>query len=319
VRRGKQSNKLGRRLVDNRAVPNPTGPLPILALMFNALVWGTSWWPFRALEQRGLHPLWATVFVYLLAAATIGLMRPRAFAHVARTPALWVLMAAAGITNASFNWAVVIGDVVRVVLLFYLMPLWAVLLARLLLQEPFTRAAGLRVAMAMVGAVIVLWPAERGLSWDAWPLPSSPADWLGLVGGFSFALNNVMLRREAARPEEARALAMFLGGTLVAGALGIVLSIQGGMAWPPSETGWMAYASVLAMLFLLSNWALQYGAARLPANVTSVVMLSEVVFATVSSIGLGGGRMTWPLAMGGALILVAAMLSAWTPERRAAA
>ena len=34
-----------------------------------------------------------------------------------------------------------IGDVVRVVLLFYLMPLWAVLLARLLLREPLHRAA----------------------------------------------------------------------------------------------------------------------------------------------------------------------------------
>ena len=41
-------------------------------------------------------------------------------------------MLAAGTTNATFNWAVTLGDVVRVVLLFYLMPLWAVLLARLL-------------------------------------------------------------------------------------------------------------------------------------------------------------------------------------------
>jgi hypothetical protein len=32
-------------------------PLPVLALTLNAFVWGTSWWPFRQLEARGLHPL----------------------------------------------------------------------------------------------------------------------------------------------------------------------------------------------------------------------------------------------------------------------
>jgi len=35
---------------------------------------------------------------------------------------------------------------------------------------------------------------------------------------------------------------------------------------------------------LVANYGLQYGASRLPANVTSVVMLSEVVFATLSAI-----------------------------------
>ena len=104
--------------------------LPALALTLNALVWGTSWWPFRQLESLGLHPLWTTVLVYGLSASLIAARWPGAVAQVLRTPALWVLVLASGATNAAFNWAVVIGDVVRVVLLFYLMPLWAVLLAR---------------------------------------------------------------------------------------------------------------------------------------------------------------------------------------------
>ncbi len=87
-------------------------------------------------------PLWATVLIYLLAVAVILALRPRAVMQVLRTPALWVLIVASGITNAAFNWAMVIGDVVRVILLFYLMPLWAVLLARLLLAEPLTGGRG---------------------------------------------------------------------------------------------------------------------------------------------------------------------------------
>jgi drug/metabolite transporter (DMT)-like permease len=298
--------------VDNRAVPkSPSRLLPVLALILNALVWGTSWWPFRQLEARGLHPLWSTVFVYLLAMLAIGAVKPRAFVQLATTPTLWILVLASGFTNAAFNWGVVIGDVVRVVLLFYLMPLWTVLLARFILHEPLTPSAAIRVVCALVGAAIVLWPEGRPLAWDAFPVPHALPDWLGLAGGFSFALNNVMLRREAARPEEGRALAMFVGGALVSATLAMVLSTQGLAPWPPAMFGvWAVIALVLAALFIASNLSLQYGAARLPANVTSIVMLSEVVFASVSAIALGGGHLTTPLLMGGGLIIGAALLAA---------
>ena len=63
--------------------------LPALALTLNSLVWGVSWWPFRQLQAQGLHPLWATVVVYLVAVAVIAVARPRAFGQVLRTPALW--------------------------------------------------------------------------------------------------------------------------------------------------------------------------------------------------------------------------------------
>ena len=288
-------------------------PLPALALTLNAFVWGTSWWPFRQLEARGLHPLWATVLIYGLAVAIIVTLRPRAVGQVLRTPALWVLIVASGTTNAAFNWAVVIGDVVRVILLFYLMPLWAVLLARLVLRERLTRMTALRVLIAVAGAAVVLWPPDR-TGWDALPLPRSLPDWLGVLGGFAFALNNVMLRREARRPEEGRALAMFLGGTTVAAVLATTLALHGQVAWPPpAAPGWLLGAFALALLFLAGNLALQYGAARLPANVTSVVMLTEVLFASVSALLLGGGALSAPLLLGGALILFAALLSALEP------
>jgi len=199
---------------------------------------------------------------------------------------------------------------VRVVLLFYLMPLWAVLLARLLLNERLTPMALARVAMALAGAVVVLWPAESSGS-GGLPLPQSLPDWLGVIGGFSFALNNVMLRREAHQPEAARALAMFFGGALVAGVLAAALSAQGTVPLPPAPAwGWVAGALALAVFFLGGNLALQYGASRLPANVTAVVMLTEVLFASVSAVLLGAGQITPSLALGGALILGAALLSA---------
>ena len=280
--------------------------LPALALMLNSLTWGVSWWPFRQLEAHGLHPLWATVLIYAAALVAITIARPQAWRQLFAAPALWVLVLASGTTNASFNWGVTIGDVVRVVLLFYLMPLWAVLLARLLLCERLTGAAGLRVAMALAGAAIVLWPAGGG-----WPLPRTLAEGLGVLGGFTFALNNVMLRREANQPDAARALAMFLGGALVAGGLALALALQGAVAWPPAPApGWVGGAFAMAGFFLAGNLALQYGAARLPANVTAVVMVTEVLFASVSAVWLGAASLSAPLVLGAALIVGATLLSA---------
>jgi drug/metabolite transporter (DMT)-like permease len=288
-----------------RALLGGAALLPMLALLVNAFTWGVSWWPFRQLQALGLHPLWATVIIYGLAVLGLTLWRPAAWGQLFRTPVLWVLVLAAGTTNATFNWAVTIGDVVRVVLLFYLMPLWAVLLARLLLNEALTPLALLRVALALGGAAIVLWPAQGGL-----PLPQTLAEWLSVLGGFSFALNNVMLRREAHQPEAARALAMFGGGAAVAGVVAVGLSAGGTVPLPPPPAlPWLLGALAMGAFFLVGNLALQYGASRLPANVTAVVMITEVLFASVSAVLLGAGTVTPQLALGGALIVGATLLS----------
>ncbi len=67
---------------------------------------------------------------------------------------------------------------------------------------------------------------------------------------------------------------------------------------------------LLALWFLVSNLTLQYGAARVPANVTAVVMVSEVIFASGSAVLFGASAVTWPLAIGAELIVGAALLAA---------
>lgn len=282
----------------------------VLALLFNALMWGLSWLPFKALHGHGVHPLWGTVLVYLAMLALFVAWRPRVLAEAARHPALLWLALAAGLTNVCFNWAVTVGDVVRVVLLFYLMPAWAVLLAWALAGERPTAGALLRLALALAGVTLVL--KKPGM---AWPWPESGADALALAGGFFFALTSVLLRRWRATPAAARALAMFGGGALVAGAVALA-GLAGG--WVPAfaplaaPAGWLPWAIGLALAFLSGNLALQYGAARLPAQVTSLIMLSEVVFASFSAVLLGAATLAPATLAGGALILAAALLAVAT-------
>jgi drug/metabolite transporter (DMT)-like permease len=283
------------------------GAWPVLALMLNAFVWGVSWWPFRELQSLGLHPLWSTALIYVLSLACLLALRPGALRTFAREPLLWLLLVASGLTNVGFNWAVTVGDVVRVVLLFYLMPAWTVVLAWPLLGERPTAGALARLALALAGVFTVLDTSASG-----WPVPESAADWLALMGGFSFSLTNILLRKLQAAPAEARIAAMFGGGALLAIGAGLLGVTQGIVNAPPAPNlDWAGVAVALGLAFLCGNIALQYGAARLSANTTALVMLSEVIFASASSVALGAGSLTPRTLAGGALILAAALWSAW--------
>lgn len=286
--------------------------LPVCALLLNAFIWGVSWWPFRWLSERGLHSLWATAAIYGVACLLVLMRNPGPTLAAMAQPALIALAVSSGITNACFNWGVATGDVVRVVLLFYLMPVWAIVLARLLLGEPLRPLSIGLVLLAIGGAMIVLWRPGAGI-----PLPESRADWLGLAGGVAFALTNVLLRRQSGASARARAGAMFAGGTLLPAAVatGLGLVGEGSVPWPDLAPGVLGPLALVALAFLAANLALQHGASRLPARVTAVVMLSEVVFAAGSAVWIGGEVLTARMLLGAALIVSASLVSALRADR----
>jgi drug/metabolite transporter (DMT)-like permease len=281
--------------------------LAVSGLLFNALAWGVSWWPFRELERLGLHVLWATALMYGLAALLVCLLRPQAWRGLRQQPQLWLLVLGSGLTNVCFNSAITLGDVVRVVLLFYLMPMWSIFLAWLILQErPSIHSIG-RVLLALAGVALVLKTPD-----SAWPLPSHWVDWLAIAGGFCFALNNAMLRKLSHLPAEQRTFAMFFGGVFLSLLVGAMGSWQGSIPAPQiASVGAFALLLGFSVFFLLSNLALQYGAARLKASTTSLVMLTEILFATASSVILGAAQLQARVVLGGLLIIAAALWAAW--------
>lgn len=283
---------------------------PVLGLLANALVFGLSWWPFREMAERGLHPLWATALMYGLSFALISVWHPDWWRRFVSHPQLWWLFLGSGLTNMGFNWAVTQGDVVRVVLLFYTMPAWSVWFAWWLLGERPTRMSLLRLALALVGVALVLKTPDT-----PWPIPRDANDALALLGGASFALNNAMLRKLADLPESVRMGAMFGGGMFITAAAGLATASVGWVTLP-TDIQWWPYALGLALCLLLSNLSLQYGAARLSANTTALVMLSEILFATASSVAWGVSELTARKLFGGLLIVLAAVLATiQTPPR----
>jgi drug/metabolite transporter (DMT)-like permease len=279
-------------------------PLPAAAaLMTNALLWGLSWIAFKFLQAHGLHPLWSNVIIFSVCVLLLIAARPGALREMFGHRELVLVGITAGVTNASFNGAVAFGDVVRVILLFYLMPVWAVILARLVLHEPITLRSLMRIALGLAGAMIVLYQPSIGV-----PLPRNLPDWVAIVGGMSFALNNVMLRRLNGVSDAARSVAMLSGAVLTSAVLGILFASLGAMAWPALSTGLLPTLTLWSGLFLIAIVCLQYGVSRLPANITAVIMLTEIVVATVSSWALGAADIRLQDLIGGALIISAPWL-----------
>jgi len=275
----------------------------VFALLLNALIWGLSWLPFRHLDSLGLAALWSTAGIYAISTLVLVAIKPRAVKQTLRSPGLWALMLASGATNACFNWGVTVGEVVRVVLLFYLMPVWSLLGARWLLGEAISLTGLAQVLCAIAGATLVLWRPGMGLPW-----PSQLGDWLGLLGGMAFAMTNLLLRKHAQTSTAARALAMFAGGTIIPAAIAFILQRTGLLSGIPAFSWtWILPLLLLTLAFAVANITLQYGAARLPARLTALVMLSELVFAVASAVMLGGEALHLLTVIGAVLILGATL------------
>ena len=284
--------------------------LPAWALLFGAAGWGIAWYPYRMIAHGGLDGIWASLLTYGLALA-IGLAL---FARHVRS--LWppaplaLLMAAAiGWSNLAYVVGVLEGEVMRVVLLFYLAPLWTVPLAWLLLGERLD-ARGLGViALAFAGAMVMLWRPDLGAPW-----PASRADWLGLVAGVLFALGNVLVRKLRALTDPAKSILIWAGVAIAAAVHVPQSGLGGAQAWAAAVAG-AGWIVGLGAALVAMGLALQYGLARLPANRAIVILLFELVIAAAASHWLAGERLRSQDWIGGALIVAATVLSSVQPRR----
>ncbi len=274
------------------------------AALVNATVWGLAWIPLKWLEAHGVGTLWTTLLVFTACTLVVLAVRPGALRRSLALPQLVWVMLASGLTNVCFNVALATGDVVRSVLLFYLMPMWVVVLARWLLHEAITASALARIALALAGAVLVLGEGRLEL-----PVPSSVADWLALAAGLCFGLNNVLLRKFANLPDDARSLAMFSGAMVCAPVAMLAMAFFGqAPVWAPQGMAVLVLL-LFALAVLVGNLALQYGATRLRANVLSVLMLAEILVASLSSWWAGSALMSPTTLTGGLLIVGASVLA----------
>ncbi len=284
----------------------------MLAIAFNALVWGVSWWPVRLLRDLGVHALWVTLLSYCIAITLLLTWRPGILQAFKKHKLLWLMMLTSGATNACFNWAVSIGDVMRVVLLLYLMPVWSLLLSWLVFKKrPRPMALGC-VALALCGVMMVLQPEGNGWGDFSLPLPRSLPDMLALISGISFACTSTLLNRMGQVPAMSKVLAMFGGGVVFSATI-ISASCWLGTAIAPLPAlhwKWPLVLTLLSMVLISCNMMMQYGAAKMPPHTMSLLMTLEVPFAAISSSWFGAAQLGVRVLLGGTLVMAAVLLSA---------
>lgn len=271
-----------------------------LSLINAATVWGLIWYPYRMLAQAGVSGQMSTFLTYALAVG-LGLFVAGPVWRELRHAGWWggALAVASGWTNLGYVLAVLGGEVMRVLLLFYLAPLWTVLLSRLLLAEKLDRYGYAIVALSLAGAFIMLWQPQRGL-----PLPQNFAEWMGLSAGFAFAVTNVLSRRMQQHSISFKAITVLFGAALLTVfLLGEHAALQ--IRSIDIDSWWLIV--LIALVLCATGFSMQYGLTVTPANHAIILLMFELVVAAVSSYFLAHERMG-PREIAGALLIVAAGL-----------
>ncbi|MEW5888071.1 MAG: DMT family transporter [Pseudomonadota bacterium] len=288
---------------------DPAKTLAVSALLAGAVVWGLIWYPYRLLESAGVSGALSSTLTYL-AALLLGLAVLRKAWRQARWSWMLVPIAlAGGGCNLGYVLATLHGEVMRVLLLFYLAPLWTVLLSRLLLGERLTGAGAAVIGFSVAGTFVMLWHPALGA-----PFPRNGAEWIGMASGFLFALTNVLVRRAAHLTIEIKSLAVFAGVVLLGLAALPLEGTETGMHHAPSV--WLMIV-VIGLVLLVINLVVQYGLMRAPANQAIVILLFELVVAAVSSWLLAGEAMSVQEWLGGAMIVTASLFSGRMEEQKA--
>lgn len=279
---------------------------PTWALLAGASLWGVVWYPYRILAAAGMDGIWSTAFTYGVALAAGMALFPREFARLARMPRLALLMGLAiGCSNLAYVLAVLEGEVMRVLLLFYLAPLWTVPFARVLLRERLDGAGFAVMALALCGAMVMLWKPNLGVPW-----PAARAEWLGLLAGMLFALGNVLVRKLDTMTDAGKSIVIWAGVSVSALVFIPASRLSLGAAWDIAADHALLIGGVSAALVAMSL-AMQYGLARMAANRAIVILLFELVVAAFAAWIFAGEVLRLQDALGGVLIVAASLLSGW--------
>lgn len=280
-----------------------TDTLAVAALLVAATLWGVIWYPLRLIEAQGLSGLWTSLIMFA-AAGIVGLpwLRGTAAHLPGQRLNIAMIMLFSAWTNIAFILAVLDGNIVRVLLLFYLSPLWAVLLGRWILDEQIGPRGYFTLALALSGAGIMLWSPQAGSLW-----PQTTADVYALSAGLSFACLNVFVRRAQHLPLAIKSGAAWWGVVILAG-VWLLLAGEG----PVTEGTAVYLQAIMLGVFgiVVMTLTVQYGVTRMPIQRSAVILLFELVAGAVSAQWLTDETVLAREWFGGTLIIMAGYIAA---------
>ena len=274
--------------------------LPVLILFVSSIGWGLTWLPLDYLGKSGVQgPL---LILVAFGGAVVFLLPVLLIQYKAWRPQwqlLGLIVIFGGFANLAFQTSLYHGEVIRVMILFYLLPVWGVLGGRIFLGERIDALRVTAVIAALGGAFLILDGPDLIRQLPGW------VDLLALGSGFAFAMNNLVFRFAQDIPVGSKVSAMFIG---------VVIFISVYLLFFEPDSSGLTVANVgLTLLYgiagiTLITFGTQWGVTQLEAGRASIIMVMELVAAIVSAVWLLNQSLGAMELTGIALVMSAALI-----------
>jgi len=276
----------------------------LLALAASGVVWGLSWLPLKYFGGLGLdgHLIGLSAYA-LVAVVSLPIIWRERHQWQAERRLLLLIGLFFGCANLAFTAALMSGSVVRVMLLFFLLPAWGALGGVLFLRERLGPARVLAVVLSLAGVVIIVGGVE------VLRQPLSLADGAALLAGICYTAGGITNRKARVIPLASRTLVAFVGSAAMAVA-GLALSTPAFPVLSAVSWGWLV---LFAFVWLLGGTVLTtFGVTRVQASRAAVIQVVELLVAVLTAVWLGGESLGPTEAAGAGLIAAAAVIEAWS-------
>lgn len=285
--------------------PRASSALPTIAILVSALLWGSIWIPLRQVTETGLSGAWTSLLVYgapffiMLPFVLIGRGRFGSFGLAA----FWV-GATAGICNTFYSMGVIYGAVGKVVLLFYLNPIWSAILERLVLKTPISATRFATIVLGFAGMAVLV-GNEGGI-----PLPHGLAEWFGVLASVFWALSLIGMALSGSAGIIPKTFYQFAFGLICSGAMLILQLFPGALIPAAGElTRALPWAVVAVLVWIIPGMGLSFWAVgRMSPTRAAILFMAEAVVGVVSAAVLTDEAFGWREIIGGVMILGAGLL-----------
>lgn len=281
--------------------------LPVIVLFLASILWGLSWWPLKALNGLGVDGLPLLFICHGFLAIVFAALSWPHLAYIRHNSR--VLLAIAffgGGAVLSFNFALIYGDVIRVMVLFYLLPVWGVIGGIFFLNEASSLARWLGVALAVLGAFLVLGGAK------IFNQALNIIDFVALAAGVFFAANNLLFRGVERGPLVVKIWFVMLGCSVISG-LFLLSELQQFPTTLPIST-WFWMLTYAAGWVFFANLGSLWAVSKMEAGRSSIILIMELVTAVISALIIAGETLSPLEWLGCAAIISAAMMEALKSE-----
>lgn len=247
------------------------------ACLYAGAVWGLFWIPLRALEEIGLHGLWITVVYFLIPTICVIPIILWRWIHVKNGGlSLQLTAMLAGGALLLYSTAIVYTDVVRTILLFYLTPIWASILARIFLGDEITTQRIIAMATAVLGMLTIFGLGTR------FPIPQNIGDWLGIGSGFFWAVAMVRIRMTKSHSAIELTTGFFQWSLIFSASVAWLLA----PTYIPKIEQTLPVLPLLffftAFLVLPGTYASLWGPKHLSPGIVGLLFMSEIVVGAIS-------------------------------------